>query len=73
MNVPETTDLLTGLVVGDDDPENDNVLQDSINIGRELPALRKFCQLKNISVFCLLHWCYDLYLRIIHVIVLENR
>ena len=42
VNVPETTDLLTGLVVGDDDPENDNVLQDSINIGRELPASGKF-------------------------------
>nr|XP_017250690.1 PREDICTED: uncharacterized protein LOC108221310 [Daucus carota subsp. sativus] len=42
VDVPETTDLLTGLVVGDDDPENDNVLQDSINIGRELPASGKF-------------------------------
>lgn len=43
---PKTGDLLTGLIVGDDDPaEDNNVLRDSINIARELPALRKFRQL----------------------------
>ncbi|KAK1364332.1 hypothetical protein POM88_039893 [Heracleum sosnowskyi] len=46
-DVPDTADLLTGLVVGlDDDSDDDNVLRDSMNISRELPALRKFRQLR---------------------------
>ena len=45
VNVPEpTTVFLTGLFVADDDPENSNVLQDSIDIAVDLPALRKFRQ-----------------------------
>lgn len=42
---PDTADLLTGLIVGDDGSEDDNVLRDSTNIARELPALRKFHRL----------------------------